>query len=82
MKKLISAVCFLALASPALAASIVAFSARRFVCEDMAEMASVTFPISCAAEPSSLTCTVAFPVATTACPVICLALPVYTNRSK
>jgi hypothetical protein len=39
-------------AAPARAASIVAFSASRFVCAEMLVIVSVTFPISCADCPS------------------------------
>jgi hypothetical protein len=40
-------------AAPALAASMVAFSASRFVCAEMAEIVCVTAPTSSAARPSS-----------------------------
>ena len=39
-------------AEPARAASMVALSASRLVCEEISVMVSVTLPISCAAAPS------------------------------
>ena len=40
-------------ASPALAASMVALRASRFVCEEMAVMVAVTLPMASAASPRS-----------------------------
>ncbi len=53
-------------ASPALAASIVAFNASRLVCAEISEITSVTLLISLAALPSSLTLFVALPAFSTA----------------